>query len=93
MGGRVSGDDMPNIVAVEGGFVLVDGTEGGHFLEIGKDGGVLDMDEKVDDEEDVAIGGESAFVGGVYFSGRGAGEWQGESGGGKYLRLLQILTG
>jgi len=90
----VTGIDMPDVVAVEGGFIGVDGTERGHFLEIGEDGGVLDMDEKVDDEKDIAVGGKSAFIRGVYFSGRGGeGEWQGASGGGKYLRLLQILTG
>jgi len=92
-GGRETGIDMPDVVAVKGGFVGVDGTERGHFLEIGEDRRVLDMDEKVDDKEDIAVGGKSAFIRGVYFSGGGEGEWQEESGGGKYLRLLQILTG
>lgn len=80
-GEGVSGEDVPDVVAVEGGFVGVDGTEGGHFLEIGEDGGVLDMDEKVDDEEDIAVGGKGAFVRGVYFSGGGMGEWQEEDRG------------
>lgn len=53
----------PDIVAVEGSFLCVDGTRGRHFLEIGKDGRVFDVDEKVDDEEDIAIGRKGAFVG------------------------------
>jgi len=62
---------MPDVVAIEGGFIGVDGTERGHFLEIGEDGRVLDMDEKVDDEKNITVGGKSAFIRGVYFSGGG----------------------
>lgn len=59
-GGARGGGGEPDVVRFVGGK---GGGEGGEELEVCEDGGRDNVEEIVDDQESVAIGGEGAAVG------------------------------
>lgn len=56
----------PRVIASEVSILFGNGSQGGHLLKIWEDWWVLDVDQEVDDQQDVAVGGESALVRRIY---------------------------